>query len=98
MGAAPGMHAVEPRHADDLDARGVRHAGADLQVALDLVVDEDFPPGERPAALAIDALEERHPPRRLQVLLMHGDERNSEFLHGGRKLALRGVGVVAADY
>jgi hypothetical protein len=29
---------------------------------------------------------------------MHGDERNSEFLHGGRKLALRGIGVVAADY
>src|SRR5262245_45809685 len=99
MRAAPLMNAIEPGHSCDDDAIRVEHAARNLQVALDLVVDDDPPARERPPSLLVEMMPVvLHSPRRPNILFVDGDEGRAGFLQCGAELALLHIGVVARDH
>ena len=98
MVRSPAMHLVEPWHANDLDALGIRDLCTKLKVALDRRINQDPPAEERPASLAINLAPEILGARRPGIFLMQDDERHAESFQRRRQLPFRVIAEIAGNH
>ena len=89
------MNAIQARHANNLDLRRGCDTGAELQVFLGPVVNQNVAAGEGATSLPVNVLEEFNPSRRVVILLMQRGEGNAQFGHGRRKFAFGAVAEIS---